>query len=80
MFIITAMGGVMLGDIIVQLIFFAVLIAIVVGVIFLFVMFNKKNKRLNEVEQKIDKLEKKLWKVEISKLVLSCKSYSTLIH
>lgn len=60
MFIITAMGGVMLGDIIVQLIFFAVLIAIVVGVIFLFVMFNKKNKRLNEVEQKIDKLEKKL--------------------
>ncbi|WP_218775591.1 hypothetical protein [Oceanobacillus senegalensis] len=55
-FLLAAIGGLNVGDMIFQLIFFIVFIAIVVMIIALPFQFNKKNKRLKNIEEKLDKL------------------------
>ncbi|MUK87888.1 DUF4083 domain-containing protein [Ornithinibacillus sp. L9] len=52
----SAISGFSVGDMIIQLIFLVFLIAIVVGTILFIVKFNKRNSRLNEIEEKLDGL------------------------
>lgn len=49
-----AVGGFNYGDMILQLVFFIILIALVVGIISLVVKFSKRNNQLNRIEEKID--------------------------
>ncbi|MCM3742451.1 hypothetical protein M3210_19870 [Oceanobacillus luteolus] len=56
MFFLTTVGGVLVGDIIVQLFFLLILIALVAVVITLIVKSKDRNKKLNRIEEKIDKL------------------------
>ncbi len=51
-----SVGGFNYGDMIIQLVFFIILIALVVGIILLVVKFSKRNNQLNRIEEKIDKL------------------------
>ncbi|ASK63891.1 hypothetical protein CFK37_17865 [Virgibacillus phasianinus] len=55
MFLMSA-GGLLIGDIIFQVVLLLVVITIVVGVTLLFNTINKKNNRLNRLEEKVDKL------------------------
>lgn len=43
-------------DTIVQLFFFLIILALVIGIISLIVMFIKRNKRLDRLEEKLDKV------------------------
>ncbi|MRH43551.1 hypothetical protein GH741_12760 [Aquibacillus halophilus] len=56
MFLLSVVGGIHLGSVIFQLVSLLLLIALVVGITSLIVMFNKKNKRLSKIEEKVDKL------------------------
>ncbi|MDL4839825.1 ATP synthase subunit B family protein [Aquibacillus rhizosphaerae] len=58
MIVATSVGGVNLGDIIFTLVSFLFLIFIVVGIISLFVMLSRKNKQLNRIEEKLDRMNK----------------------
>lgn len=44
------------GDMVVQLIFFVLLIVLVIGIISVVMKFRKRNNQLNRIEEKIDKL------------------------
>lgn len=47
-----SVGGFNYGDMIIQLVFFIILIALVVGIILLVVKFSKRNNQLNRIEEK----------------------------
>mgnify|MGYP001171387663 CR=1 FL=1 len=55
MFLLAALGEFRVGDMIFQLIFFLILVALVVAVV-TFIVKNSRNKRLDRIEEKIDKL------------------------
>lgn len=54
--LLASVGGLNMGDMIIQLIFFLFVIAFIVGVVSLIVMFSRRNKSMNRIEEKIDKL------------------------
>lgn len=57
MFLLAAVGGFHIGDMIFQLFSFLFGIALVVGIVSLIVMVNKRNKRLDRMEEKLEQLE-----------------------
>ncbi|MBA2174871.1 DUF4083 domain-containing protein [Halobacillus locisalis] len=56
MFLLARTGGLYVGDVIVQLFFLLILVAVIVGVITFVVKARKRNKQLSRIEEKIDKL------------------------
>lgn len=54
--LLSATSGIRVGDMIIQLVFFLVLIALVVGITSLVVKFKNRNKQLNRIEEKLDNL------------------------
>ncbi|WP_430786906.1 DUF4083 family protein [Virgibacillus flavescens] len=56
MLLLTQLGGLHLGDMIFQLLFFSVLLAIVTGIVMIFRKFKRRNEQLSRVEEKVDKL------------------------
>ncbi|MFG6116691.1 DUF4083 family protein [Halobacillus sp. MO56] len=53
-----AEGGLMVGDVIAQLLFFVILILMIVGITVFIRNFTKRNKRLERIEEKLDELLK----------------------
>lgn len=49
-------NNIRMGDIVVQLIFFLIIIAFIAGMVLLLMKFNQRNKKLDRIETKIDKL------------------------
>ncbi|MBX0358474.1 hypothetical protein [Halobacillus sp. Nhm2S1] len=56
MLLLSTIGGLIIGDVIVQLVFFLILAAVIVGVFTLVVNARNRNKQLSRMEEKIDKL------------------------
>lgn len=54
--LLTVVSNIRMGDMIFQLIFFIILIALVTGFILLITKFNQRNKKLDRMERKIDQL------------------------
>lgn len=55
--ILSALGGLRIGDMIIQLIMFIILIALTAGIIALVVaIFKKRDNQLDRIEEKLDKL------------------------
>ncbi|MBX0359556.1 hypothetical protein [Halobacillus sp. Nhm2S1] len=56
MLLMATIGGLIVGDVIVQLVFFLILVAVIVGVFTLVVNARNRNIQLSRMEEKIDKL------------------------
>lgn len=56
MYLLVKLAEVRLGDMFVQIIFFLIIIAIAVGIVTLIKKSNKRNKQMNRMEEKMDKL------------------------
>ncbi|MCP3027055.1 hypothetical protein [Halobacillus sp. A5] len=56
MFLLSTIDGLNVGDVIVQLVFLLILVAVIVGVFTFVVKARKRNKQLSRMEKKIDKL------------------------
>lgn len=55
--ILSALGGLRIGDMIIQLIMFIILIALTAGIIALVVaIFKKRDNQLDRIEEKLDKI------------------------
>ncbi|MHA6253335.1 hypothetical protein [Oceanobacillus sp. CAU 1775] len=55
MFLLASLSGFRFGDMMVSLIFLFIFVAIIVGVI-VFILKNSKNKQLDRIEEKLDRL------------------------
>lgn len=55
MFLLAAVGDFRVGDMVFQLILFLILVALVGGIV-TFIVKNTRNKRLDRIEEKLDKL------------------------
>ncbi|MCA1010450.1 hypothetical protein [Halobacillus halophilus] len=56
MLLLTASSGLNIGDMIVQLFFFAILLLIITGITSFAVSFKKRGKQLDRIEQKLDQM------------------------
>lgn len=57
-FVLSAsVGGLNMGDVIIQLLFLLLVILLVIGIVSLIVMCVKRNKKISQLEEKIDKLQ-----------------------
>ncbi|WP_163970423.1 DUF4083 family protein [Oceanobacillus halotolerans] len=56
MLIGSTLGGLHIGDMIFQLLFFIILSLVVAGIVLVFVTMINRNKQLNRIEQKLDQL------------------------
>ncbi|MGR9047609.1 hypothetical protein ACQ4XT_03000 [Halobacillus faecis] len=56
MFLLSTIGVLIVGDVIAQLVFLLILVAVIVGMITFVVKARKRNKQLSRMEEKIDKL------------------------
>ncbi|MBN8236103.1 hypothetical protein JF544_12635 [Halobacillus kuroshimensis] len=59
MFLLTTTSGLIVGDVIVQLVFLLILVAVIVGLITLVLKARKRNEQLSRIEEKIDRLSRK---------------------
>ncbi|MBN8237211.1 hypothetical protein JF544_18355 [Halobacillus kuroshimensis] len=59
MFLLTTTSGLIVGDVIVQLVFLLILVAVIVGLITLVLKARKRNEQLSRIEEKIDRLSQK---------------------
>ncbi|MFC4559340.1 hypothetical protein ACFO3D_14160 [Virgibacillus kekensis] len=56
MFLLAKTGGLQVGDIVFQLFFFLIILAVITGIVAMFNGFKERNRRLSRVEEKLDKL------------------------
>ncbi|SFG57639.1 hypothetical protein SAMN05216353_15816 [Halobacillus alkaliphilus] len=56
MVLLTASSGLNIGDMIVQLFFFVILLLVITGITSFVVLFNKRGKQLDRIEEKLNQM------------------------